>query len=144
MIASPGGYPKDINLYQTQKALDNAHYAVRPSGIIILAGACSEGYGEATFEEWLLTAEKPEDLIERVQKEFRLGGHKAAAIAMVLQDASVFLVSDLPEDQAARTFMTPFSDLDTAIQAALKRLGPDARIILMPYACSTLPDYVGP
>lgn len=144
VIASPGGYPKDINLYQTQKALDNAHYAVRPGGIIILAGACSEGYGEATFEEWLLTAEKPEDLIERVQKEFRLGGHKAAAIAMVLQDASVFLVSDLPEDQAARTFMTPFSDLDTAIQAALKRLGPDARIILMPYACSTLPDYVGP
>ncbi|MDW7656687.1 MAG: nickel-dependent lactate racemase [Bacillota bacterium] len=142
VIATPGGYPKDINLYQTQKALDNARHAVRPGGIIILAGACSEGFGEAVFEEWLQEANKPQDLIERVKGEFRLGGHKAVAIAMALQDASVYFVSDMTLEDAASTFMKPYERLDVAISDALAELGQDARVIIMPHAGSTLPEFV--
>jgi lactate racemase len=140
VIATPGGLPKDINLYQTQKALDNAGQAVRPGGIIILAGECREGFGEHVFEEWLKDAGKPEDLLNRVRQEFRLGGHKAAAIAMVIAKAEVYFVSDMPEEEAARTFMRPFSDLGLAVETALARLGPDARVIIMPHAGSTLPE----
>ena len=43
IIVSQGGFPKDINLYQTQKALENAKYAIKDGGIIVLVGACSEG-----------------------------------------------------------------------------------------------------
>ncbi len=46
VLVSQGGAPKDLNLYQTQKALDNAKHAVRPGGIIILIGSCKEGLGE--------------------------------------------------------------------------------------------------
>ncbi len=140
VIATPGGYPKDINLYQAQKALDNARHAVKPGGIIILAGACGEGFGEEVFGEWLLAAAKPQDLIERVKQEFRLGGHKAVAIAMTLAHAQVYLVSDMDPDDAAKTFMKPYQDLDAAIADALDALGPDARVIVMPHAGSTLPD----
>ncbi len=140
MIATPGGFPKDINLYQAQKALDNARHAVRPGGIIILAGACSEGFGEEVFREWLLEAEQPQDLIDRVKREFRLGGHKAVAIAMTLEHAQVYFVSDMDVQEAARTFMKPYQDLETAIADALDTLGPDARVIIMPHAGSTLPD----
>ncbi|MDD3546488.1 MAG: nickel-dependent lactate racemase [Kiritimatiellae bacterium] len=140
VIATPGGFPKDINLYQAQKALDNARHAVRPGGIIILAGACSEGFGEEVFREWLLEAEQPQDLIHRVKREFRLGGHKAVAIAMTLKHAQVYFVSDMDVQDAARTFMKPYQDLETAIADALDALGPDARVIIMPHAGSTLPD----
>lgn len=141
VIATPGGLPKDINLYQTQKALDNAQHAVRPGGIIVLAGQCAEGYGEAVFEEWLLAAGSPMDLINRVKREFRLGGHKAVAIAMVLTKADVYFVSDMPADLVARTFMKPYSDLGSAVDAALDRLGPEAKVIIMPHAGSTLPEF---
>ncbi len=50
VLVSQGGAPKDLNLYQTQKALDNAKHAVRDGGIIILIGSCREGLGERTFE----------------------------------------------------------------------------------------------
>src|SRR5665648_785578 len=40
VIASTGGYPKDINVYQAQKALNNAHQAVKPGGTIILLAEC--------------------------------------------------------------------------------------------------------
>ena len=45
VLVSQGGAPKDANLYQVQKALDNAKHAVRPGGTIILIGACPEGLG---------------------------------------------------------------------------------------------------
>ena len=53
VIVSPGGYPKDINLYQSQKALENIKDIARPEGIIILIASCSEGFGEDVFEEWM-------------------------------------------------------------------------------------------
>jgi lactate racemase len=140
VIATPGGLPKDINLYQTQKALDNASHAVKPGGIIVLAGQCPEGFGEAVFEEWLRDAASPEDLLRRVRQEFRLGGHKAVAIAQVVTKADVYFVSDMPEELARLTFMKPFASLDQAVEAALAKLGPSARVIVMPHAGSTLPE----
>ena len=44
-----GGAPKDANLYQTQKALDNAKHAIKDGGTIILIGACPEGLGSKTL-----------------------------------------------------------------------------------------------
>lgn len=139
VIATPGGYPKDINLYQTQKALDNAKHAVKTGGIIILAGQCPECFGEHVFEEWLLAADQPTDLIKRVRTEFRLGGHKAAAIAMVLEKSDVYFVSDMPEAKAKQTFMKPYSDLQQAITDAFAKAGPEAGVIIMSHAGSTLP-----
>ncbi|MBQ6395693.1 MAG: nickel-dependent lactate racemase, partial [Atopobiaceae bacterium] len=87
VIASQGGSPKDLNLDQTQKALDNAVRAVRQGGIVILVGSCAEGYGNAVFSSWLDDATCPDDLVERVNRAFQLGGHKAAAIALALRKA---------------------------------------------------------
>ena len=139
VIVSQGGAPKDLNLYQTQKALDNAKHAVRDGGIIILIGSCKEGLGEKTFEEWLTTAEKPEDLITRIQREFRLGGHKAAAIAMVLEHAEIYLVSDLEPEFVRTLFMEPFRTVQEAYDAASAKLGAGASVLAMPYGGSTLP-----
>lgn len=139
VIVSQGGAPKDLNLYQTQKALDNAGHAVKEGGIIILAGSCKEGLGEKTFEQWMLGAKAPEELIERVKHDFRLGGHKAAAIAMVLERASIFLVSEMEPEFVKSLFMEPFQQIQRAYDEASARLGRDASIIVMPYGGSTLP-----
>jgi len=97
VITTPGGYPKDINLYQAQKALDNAKHAVREGGVVILVAACKEGYGEEVFGKWINGASSPDDLINRIKAGFELGGHKAAAIALVEKRASVFIVSSMEE-----------------------------------------------
>ena len=139
VIVSQGGAPKDLNLYQTQKALDNAKHAVRDGGVVILVGSCKEGLGEKTFEEWMTSAPTPHSLIERIQREFRLGGHKAAAIAMVLEHADIYLVSDLAPDLVESLFMRPFSTVQAAYDAAAEKLGRDASVLVMPYGGSTLP-----
>lgn len=139
VVACAGGFPKDINLYQTQKALDNAKYAVRDGGTIILVGSCAEGYGEAVFEQWLKEAGSPQDLIDRVQTNFELGGHKAAAIAMTLTKAEVCLVSDMQAPDVRRAFLKPAASLQDAFEKAMQKYGEGADVIIMPYAGSTLP-----
>jgi nickel-dependent lactate racemase len=139
VIVSPGGYPKDINLYQAQKALDNAKHAVKDGGIIIFAASCGEGLGEKIFERWMEEASCPADLVERVQRKFELGGHKAAAIGMVQMKSDVYLVSDIEDEIAASMFFTPFKTVQKALNAALAKAGEDSDVIVMPYGGSTLP-----
>lgn len=140
VIVSAGGFPKDINMYQAQKALDNAKHAVRKGGIIIWTAACTEGFGEKTFEEWMM-AQDEDDLTSRIQREFKLGGHKAAVIAMVLQNSRIFLVSEIDPQTVKRAKLEPYPDVESALQAAISVLGDQANILVMPSGGSTLPYY---
>lgn len=139
VIVSQGGAPKDLNLYQTQKALDNSKHAVKKGGTVILVGSCKEGLGEDTFEEWMIEAKKPEDLLIRIKEDFKLGGHKAAAIAMVLENADIKLISDMDDEFVKSIFMDPYDSLQKAFDDAIKKQGVDASVIIMPYGGSTLP-----
>ena len=139
VLVSQGGAPKDLNLYQTQKALDNAKHAVKKGGIVILIGSCKEGLGEGVFEQWMLNAPSPKAMIERIRTDFQLGGHKAAAIAMVLENADIYLVSDLPEDFVRKIFLEPKATAQEALDCAFEKLGKDATVLAMPYGGSTLP-----
>jgi nickel-dependent lactate racemase len=139
VVVSPGGYPKDINLYQAQKALDNASHAVKNAGIIILAASCIEGLGEEVFERWMQNSTSSRQMIEKIQEKFELGGHKAAAIALVLQNARIFLISHMQDEFVKSIFLEPFDDMNSALTEAYRELGSDAKVILMPYGGSTLP-----
>lgn len=139
VIVSQGGAPKDINLYQTQKALDNSKHAVKEGGTIILVGSCREGLGQKTFDEWMVEAKTPQELIKRIKADFKLGGHKAAAIAMVLEKADIYLVSEMDEELVKNIFMEPYKSLEKAFEKAMEKHGKEAKIIVMPYGGSTLP-----
>ncbi len=139
VIVSQGGAPKDLNLYQTQKALDNAAHAVRQGGVIILIGSCREGLGEEVFERWMTGSASPGEMIEKIQTNFQLGGHKAAAIALTLQKATVFLVSEMDDEFVRSLFLTPQPSAQEALNQAFAMLGKDASVLAMPYGGSTLP-----
>ena len=141
VLVSQGGAPKDANLYQVQKALDNAKHAVRPGGTIILMGACPEGLGSKTFEQWLCSAPTAQSMIDRIHQQFQLGGHKAAAIAMVLQNAKIDLVSEMDPDFVRSIFLNPQPSAQQALDEAFQTYGPDATVIAMPFGGATLPMF---
>jgi len=49
VLASAGGYPKDINMIQAHKAIDNAAAFVRDGGTLIVLAECADGIGSSTF-----------------------------------------------------------------------------------------------
>lgn len=129
-------------MYQAQKALDNAVHAVREGGVIVWVAECREGLGGATFAAWLQEANSADEVLARIEREFVLGGHKAAAIAGVLKKARVYLVSSLAAEAIGRVGVVPFDDLGQAVAAAHEVVGTDARVWAMPYGDSVLPRAV--
>jgi nickel-dependent lactate racemase len=142
VIASPGGHPKDVNVYQAQKALAHAALITRPGGVILVAAACPDGSGSQAYEAWLggpgMTSD--EAVLERFAREgYRIGPHKAFQIA---RDASRFTVrwhTSMPPDLAARLLLAPAATLQSAIDEAAGRLAPASRIAILPRANATLP-----
>jgi len=134
VIASCGGYPKDINMYQAQKALDAAVLAVKPGGTIILAAECREGLGEETFQKWIESSNCPQDIFDRFNSHFELGGHKAYAICRILEHAQILLVSALPDADVISMFMTPVPSIEDALEIVRVQYGEGASLYIMPEA----------
>jgi nickel-dependent lactate racemase len=143
VIASPGGHPKDINLYQSQKALSHAALVARDGGTVIVAAACPEGSGSSTYEDWMEGVQSHEEVMARFASErFRLGPHKAFLISRDAGRLRVFLVSEMAPDIVRRFLLTPAGNIDKALAATLPTL-PHARVGIMPWASSTIP-YLSP
>jgi len=139
VLVSAGGAPKDINLFQSQKALDNAQYAVKKGGSIVLVAECPEGLGERVFERWINEAKDKQDLVDRLDYAFEIGGHKAGILAKLTQRADVYVISELEKQLVERAFLFCARDLNDALSVTERKYGPEATIIVMPYGASTLP-----
>jgi lactate racemase len=138
VVTCAGGKPKDLNLFQAQKALDNAKNAALPGGSIILVAECGEGLGHPVFERWARQATSAEDCWERFGREYEFGGHKAAFLAKESMQHHLILVSALPRELAEMCFFTPAATLEEALQQARARQGRDARMLVMPHGNLTL------
>lgn len=134
VIASCGGYPKDINMYQAQKAMDASVLAVKPGGTIILLAECREGYGEETFADWIAQAACPQDIVQRFHHHFELGGHKAFAICRIIESVEVYLLSELSDQSVRDLFLTPIHSVQEGITKAITKHGDQASFIIMPEA----------
>jgi nickel-dependent lactate racemase len=139
VIASCGGYPKDINVYQLQKTMDNAWLAVREGGVIIILGECVEGVGSDDYLRWMKEYKTPAKIEEEVRKNFIVGGHKAYAVTRLMKKAQFILVSDLDPELVRTLLFTPAKDMEEALRLAYARLGSHPRIILMPQGSLTVP-----
>jgi len=138
VVTSVGGSPKDINLFQAQKALDNAKGAAKPGGSIILVARCAEGLGNAVFKRWIGEASSAQDCWERFGREYQFGGHKAAFLALQSLQNDLILVSDLPKEDAKACFFRHARTIEDAIAMAKERQGSDARSLIIPHGGLTL------
>ena len=142
MIASPGGRPKDINIYQSQKGMAHAASVTRSGGRLILCAACPEGSGNADYERWMADARirSHADVLRRFERDgFQVGRHKAYQVSRDAARIHTSLVSDLDADFARALLFQPQPDLQTAIDDALAALPGAARIGVMPAANATIP-----
>ncbi|SIQ77148.1 nickel-dependent lactate racemase family protein [Halanaerobium kushneri] len=138
-IVSSGGFPRDINIYQAQKALDHAEHAVKKGGTIIWVAECSEGYGEERFEKWMNEAQKPEDNVKRIKEKFLLGGHKAFAISKVAVEKEIILISDLTVEQTDNIFAKKMTSIQQAVDYLEEKYKGDYSVYILPQGSLTVP-----
>ncbi len=139
VIASAGGFPKDVDLYQSQKAVSAARRLVVEGGDIVVLAECRDGHGSELFDRWMTEAKDLEDIFRRIQTKFVMGGHKAYQFAREIRWARVHLLSSLPAQKVKSYFMQPLAsieDVQTLVQAA-------SSIAAMPQASLTLVETAG-
>jgi nickel-dependent lactate racemase len=157
VIASPGGHPKDINLYQAQKALSHAALCAKPGAPIVLAAACPDGTGSDTYERWVGERSSHQDVLDAFAREgFHVGPHKAFQISRDAAGRRVILVSGMRAERVRRLLLEPAESLQGAVDAVVAGLArqehpapgtgvPDIAdagtpvIAVMPFANATVP-----
>lgn len=140
VIASAGGFPKDINLYQGAKTLDNAFMATKPGGVAICFLECRDIMEPAEFSDWF---KYPDALAfeKALRKAFTVPGFIAFKCISVAQAITMIVVTK-PENAefVRKTGMVPAASAAEAMEIARKKIGrDDFTITVMTHAANTVP-----
>ena len=143
VIASPGGAPKDINLYQSQKALTHAARITCDQGWVILTAACPEGSGSKAYETYVTEAKSHQAIIQHfADGYFKVGPHKALLIAKEAIRVNIILASDLSPQTVKGWKLTPSIPelIDELVKWITSKLPHNARIAILPAATRTMTE----
>jgi len=139
IVVSVARHPMDIDLYQSQKAIDNGALALADGGILILVASCRDGVGDRAYIDLLGASATPAEAMSRIAAGYRLGYHKAAKIAQVAARASIRAVSELDEATLDKAFIAKRATLSGAFAEAMAEKGPDAKVAVLLDGTVTVP-----
>jgi nickel-dependent lactate racemase len=142
VVTTNSGYPLDQNLYQCVKGLKAAAGITRDGGTILLAAACEDGLpahgsyaallGATASPGAFLAALAAGSIRERDQWQVQVQA-EICSRARVLAHAPGVSQADL-----RRAWMTPVSDLRSALLEALDAARPGARAAVLPEGPQTI------
>jgi nickel-dependent lactate racemase len=132
-IARP---PMDLDLYQSQKAIENVKFALKNDGVLILVSRCPDGVGNRDFYD-LLSAGS--EAIRKARESKILGCHKAVKLAEFLDRAHVFAITDLPRKLLEAISIKPFTSVQRALEEATRFKGKESTILIVDDAGVTVP-----
>jgi lactate racemase len=101
VLASCGGFPKDINFIQSHKAIHNAAAFVRDGGLLIVLAHCTDGIGSDTFMPWFEMGDR-DAAFDRLANHYVGNGGTALAMMDKLRRIRIGVVTQLEPSTAAR------------------------------------------
>jgi len=144
VIASAGGYPKDINLYQAQKALTHASLFCKDGGTVLLAAACEEGVGSQSYLDSMNGIKTHgEARTKFIHNGFEVGPHKAFQIAIINERINFQILSEIQPSIMSRLLIEQITDLQKRINDFLSESPYPPRIAILPHATATIPQLNG-
>ena len=140
VITTAGGYPKDINLYQTGKTMDNACYAVKKGGVVILLSECPDIYEPLEFSDWFKFGDK--DGVEKaLRANFGIPGWVVYK-EMECSSIATFIMITKTENAelVGKANMIPATTIEEALRIAGEKCPTDKpQFIVMPQGANTVP-----
>lgn len=94
VVASCGGYPKDINLIQAHKAIHNSSMFVKDGGELIVYCACDDNVGSSTLLPWF-EYDSFSQSFDALQKNYQGNGGTALSMMTKTNRITITLVTNL-------------------------------------------------
>lgn len=143
-IVSAGGAPKDINLYQSSKALANVSQMVKPGGTIVMMAECPEGFGDSDCARQITEFKTMTERETALRANFTIGGFMGYLFALTAERFRFILVSQIPREQFANTKIRAAASMNEALALAdADGCGLKRSIALMPDGSKTMPKFTG-
>jgi nickel-dependent lactate racemase len=142
IVLTAAPYPMDIDLYQSQKALENGKLALEEEGVIILVSKCRDGVGDDTFLDLLCSSKRCKDVMDRIEEGYKLGYHKAAKMAQIGIYAEMWAVSDLDDDILEKAKLKPYKNIQETFDRAVAEIrnkGKEPYAVILPQGSLTVP-----
>jgi nickel-dependent lactate racemase len=143
IVVAVAGYPSDVDLYQSQKAIDNGRLALKKGGILILVSECRSGIGDEAYFNLLASSKTPQEALKRIDQGYKLGYHKAAKMAEIATWAEIWGVTGLAEQDMMKAFIKPFHEVQESLDKAIEKKGEKAKILFLMDASLTVPKAMG-
>jgi nickel-dependent lactate racemase len=142
VVTTNSGYPLDLNLYQGVKGMSAGARILKPGGTLILAAECREGVpANSPMDKMLRSVAGPEEVLALLAAsgEVRPEQWQAQILALIQRRASILVYSSLPDEIIRAAHLQPCRDISAAVAEALKRLGNQARVAVLPQGPLTIP-----
>lgn len=141
VIASAGGYPKDINVYQPLKTLCHMLECTEPGGIMIMLSESREGFGSPDTEKQITCFDNMRDREKALREKYSIGAHTGYLFAEAAEKYRFIYVTDFGEENFSKTKMHVVRTLDEALDLAASMCGGKLTgdVLLMPNGSVTLP-----
>ena len=132
--------PMDLDLYQSQKPIEHGKLALKKDGILILVMPCRQGAGPPDFQELLQQSGDPDRARLLLYQPYALGFHRTLRNVQFLREGGeIWGVTDLDPVFLSRTFIRPLPGLQEALDQALARKGPRAKVNILMNASLCVP-----
>ena len=139
VIATAGGYPKDINFYQTIKTVINAKEAIKEDGIMIILSECSDGFGNESIREILQEYDTLLDRERALREDYTIAKYIGYYVSEVAENHRFILVSKIDPQALSIAKIQVVNSVDDALRIAYEIKGRSAKVYLMPNGANTLP-----
>jgi Uncharacterized conserved protein len=134
VITTAAGYPLDLTFYQAIKGITAASHIVRPGGAILLVASCDEGAGANEFRTMLKESPPAPQFLEQIlHAPVTVDQWQLEKLALVAVEKELFFyVPGLPQEYHGNLWGRAFPSASEAVEAFLRRLGPGARVAVIP------------
>jgi len=100
VVASAGGYPRDINFIQAHKAIHNAASFVKDGGKLVIFAECRDGIGNPDFLELFQWGDR-NNIFEALAVTYRNNAGTALAMLEKTERIYIHMVTGLTEEACA-------------------------------------------
>jgi nickel-dependent lactate racemase len=97
VLASCGGFPKDINFIQSHKAVHNAAMFVKDGGTLAVLAECRDGIGSDTFLSWF-DLKDWKTAFDHLVKNYKGNGGTALAMLKKTSRIKIGLITNLDKE----------------------------------------------
>ena len=142
VVTTNSGYPLDMNLYQGVKGMSAGARVLKEGGTLILAAECREGVpGGSPLDKLLRSADSIEEILAKLSTPgfVRPEQWQAQIQALVQRRAEVLVRCELDDATLRACHLAPCADISAEVAKRLAKLGPDARLAVLPQGPLTIP-----